>query len=297
MNEARKSFGEELTRLRREKGVGLEELARATKIRVSLLSALEAGRFESLPPPVFVVGYLQAVATRLGTDPEPLVQRFRRLADMQAQDAPGLEEGAPQDEKRPPRRPKGAWIGGGLAAAALLAAGVFWALRWSPQAPVLDAPLVRPLPGFSGQAPKIEPEAPSAAESPSEHEGSPSIAPETRATPGPAAPAKTGEGRERGHQAPEAAAAMSAPGHGLVLEFSAPCWTEIWRGDERLVHREVQAGERLAFAGSSFRATFGDASSVRASFEGRPLALPSGPGRVVKDLAIPGRAGDEGEAR
>jgi cytoskeleton protein RodZ len=297
MNEARKSFGEELARLRREKGVGLEELARATKIRVSLLSALEAGRFESLPPPVFVVGYLQAVAMHLGADPEPLVQRFRRLADVRAPGAPGSGEEAPQDEKRPPRRrTKGAWIAGGLAAAALLAAGVFWALRWSPQVPVLDAPLVKPLPGPSGEAPAIEQETPSA-ESPSEHEGSPSVVPETRATPGPATPAETDAGPEGGNRAPEAAASVSAPGHGLVLEFSAPCWTEIWRGEERLVHREVKAGERLTFAGSSFRATFGDASSVRASFEGRPLALPSGPGRVVKDLAIPREAGHGGEAR
>ena len=99
MRESKAEFGKDLAALRTGKGVSLEDLASAIKVRLGLLKALEEGRFEALPPPVFVEGYLKAYAHHLGVEPAPLVARYRGFAPVttpilkvQATAAPILDE-------------------------------------------------------------------------------------------------------------------------------------------------------------------------------------------------------------
>ena len=302
MSDSRKSFGEDLARLRHERGVGVDELARATKIRASLLRALESGSFEFLPPPVFVVGYLQAVARHLGADPEPLVKRYRHLAGDTGPGSPPAENGVPEETPERPRRHVGVWIGAGLAVAAVAVAGAIWVAQWRGPAPALEAPAAPPPPEMAVEVPKgvaALPGQEGAIAGNSADEAGPAAAgarsplagAEAQGPSAPAAP--SGEAVPRGETA---APTSPAPAGDLVLDFSAPCWTEIWQGDERILRRQVQAGERLSFAGAAFKITLGDAASVRASFRGHPVALPAGPGRVVKDFAIPAAGAPGGEA-
>ncbi len=79
-------------RMRREaRGISLDELSLATRIKPQYLAALEAMRLEELPSRPFVVGYIRACAGALGLDPEQAVERFRREAPdgPQALAAPG----------------------------------------------------------------------------------------------------------------------------------------------------------------------------------------------------------------
>lgn len=73
-------LGPRLRDARVAKNLTLEEIAYATKIPKSSLAALEAGRFETLPAPVFVRGFIRAYARVVGADPNPLVRLYEATA-------------------------------------------------------------------------------------------------------------------------------------------------------------------------------------------------------------------------
>lgn len=61
-----KEISANLRRVREEKSLQLEEIAAKTHIRPFMLQALEAGKFEELPEPVFVKGFIRRYAEALG---------------------------------------------------------------------------------------------------------------------------------------------------------------------------------------------------------------------------------------
>lgn len=63
-----KEISANLQVVRQEKSIPIEEIAAQTHIRLVLLQALEAGRFEELPEPVFVKGFIRRYADALGLD-------------------------------------------------------------------------------------------------------------------------------------------------------------------------------------------------------------------------------------
>ena len=76
-------LGEVLAAKRGERGLTIEQAARATRIRAHYLSALESDELERLVAPVYAKGHLRTYARYLGLDPEPLVKMLR----TEAQDA------------------------------------------------------------------------------------------------------------------------------------------------------------------------------------------------------------------
>jgi transcriptional regulator with XRE-family HTH domain len=59
---------------RQRRGISLEQLAVATKIPRASLEALEEGRHEELPGPVFVKGFLRCAARSMGLDPDAVME-------------------------------------------------------------------------------------------------------------------------------------------------------------------------------------------------------------------------------
>ncbi len=74
------SFGGGLRALREGRGTSLDEVARATRVSVRQLDALEAGRFDELPAPVFVRGFIRAYCQVLGESPETALERYARIS-------------------------------------------------------------------------------------------------------------------------------------------------------------------------------------------------------------------------
>lgn len=70
--------GEKLAALRRERGKSLPEIESSTKIMGRMLSALENERWDELPAPVYVRGYIRSYAQAIGVDPEPLLEEYTR---------------------------------------------------------------------------------------------------------------------------------------------------------------------------------------------------------------------------
>lgn len=57
-----------LRQVRQQKSIGIEEIAARTLIRAGVLQALEEERFEELPEPIFVQGFIRRYGDALGLD-------------------------------------------------------------------------------------------------------------------------------------------------------------------------------------------------------------------------------------
>lgn len=79
-------LGAYLQRHREEQGLSLEAVEEATRIRRVHLDAIEAGRWDSLPPGVYVRGLLKSYAKVLGLSPETVQRMY--LKERPQEDAP-----------------------------------------------------------------------------------------------------------------------------------------------------------------------------------------------------------------
>lgn len=80
------TLGSILATARERLGLTVEQMAAELRIESRLLEALEEDRFEALPAPVFVRGYLRHLANRFGLEYDELLHRYTGQTDTQ--DAP-----------------------------------------------------------------------------------------------------------------------------------------------------------------------------------------------------------------
>lgn len=72
-------LGGRLAAARETRGLTLANVARNLRLSAATLQALESGRYEDLPEPIYVRGYLRAYGRLLGMDEEVLVAEYERL--------------------------------------------------------------------------------------------------------------------------------------------------------------------------------------------------------------------------
>ena len=85
-DEGADTLGGILTLARLEHGLTVEQMAAELRVEARLLEALEEDRFEVLPAPVFVKGYLRHLASRFGLEYDDLIHRY--AVQTNAKDAP-----------------------------------------------------------------------------------------------------------------------------------------------------------------------------------------------------------------
>jgi transcriptional regulator with XRE-family HTH domain len=73
------SFGTRLRSQREKKGVSVADISRHTKIKASLLEALERDDLTYWPRGLFGRAYIRSYAQAIGLDPEPLIPEFLEL--------------------------------------------------------------------------------------------------------------------------------------------------------------------------------------------------------------------------
>ena len=89
-------IGSSLREARLRQGLDFPDLEVRTKVRPKYLRALEEERFDILPAPTYVKGFLRTYAAALGLDPQPFVDEYNsRFA---------VEEDAPIRARRVPAR-------------------------------------------------------------------------------------------------------------------------------------------------------------------------------------------------
>ena len=86
------TFGARLRQQREERQVSLTTISTKTKIKVSLLEALESDDFSTWPKGLFGRAYLRDYATAIGVDAEGVVSEFLALHPEFAYVTPQAEE-------------------------------------------------------------------------------------------------------------------------------------------------------------------------------------------------------------
>lgn len=91
------TVGERLRSRREARQVSLDAVSRATRLTRTVLTALESDRFEALPAPVYVRGFLRIYARHLEMDADALIEAYQQQVTQggeapSAQHAPQLPE-------------------------------------------------------------------------------------------------------------------------------------------------------------------------------------------------------------
>jgi flagellar biosynthesis protein FlhG len=80
--------GEVLRRIRMGRGIELEEVANLTKIGTAHLKNIEANRYEALPAPVYLRGFLREIARCIRVDANAAVESYMQKMQAQLSSAP-----------------------------------------------------------------------------------------------------------------------------------------------------------------------------------------------------------------
>lgn len=123
--------GQRLQEERLSKGLSLDDVARATKIRVSFLQAIEKGDYQKLPSSAYVRGFVRNYAEYLGLSKRDILALFRREFDEE-QVFRVLPESMSKKEDFPLRRVRmGQTIFGILSVVAILALYILYQYRFA----------------------------------------------------------------------------------------------------------------------------------------------------------------------
>jgi cytoskeleton protein RodZ len=121
------AIGAALTAARETRGMSVEDVAAATRIRATLVRSIEADDFSRSGGAVYARGHIKSIAVVVGADPRRLVAEFDRTY---GNPAPTVQS-SPLPTFSPPagtRRPRARWAS---VAVAVLAVGVvFLAFSW-----------------------------------------------------------------------------------------------------------------------------------------------------------------------
>lgn len=99
------SPGEYLKREREIRGIRLEAISDATKIRTGLLAAIERNDFDALPTAPFVKGFIQAYCKYLGVDVQDALLRYEAyMRSIAEKEASALKQGIEAKNQKPDAR-------------------------------------------------------------------------------------------------------------------------------------------------------------------------------------------------
>ena len=76
-----KQIGSTLKAARVSEGLSVRDISEKLRISVDFLTKLEAGAFNELPAPAYVIGFLRSYGRCVGIDPDPLVARYMAVTE------------------------------------------------------------------------------------------------------------------------------------------------------------------------------------------------------------------------
>ena len=97
------TLGDYLKNQRESRNITLEEVAKVTKIRKTILKAIEGNRHELLPPRVFTQGFLKIYASFLELDESAVVKRYQEALE-------GIQLNGAKEKRGKQKPPKKALI-------------------------------------------------------------------------------------------------------------------------------------------------------------------------------------------
>jgi len=100
------SVGESLARARQERGLSVEDVTAATRIRGGLIRSIEGDDFRPCGGAVYARGHIRNISRVLDIDPAPLVEEFDRTHSDESNPAPALVPAASIDPEVAHSEPK-----------------------------------------------------------------------------------------------------------------------------------------------------------------------------------------------
>ena len=278
-----KSFGPWLRRQREGRDIELREIAKASKISVRYLEALESNRFEALPAEIFTKGFLRQYASFVGLDSEEVVNYY--LAAKTAADEEKAED--VPDELRLERRRAPSpmpYVLFALVVTALLVALIWWLSQ--DRAAAGDDSTSQSTVSSSA----VEPSDRAALQGSTEPASTPASTDTSANTPTDGAPSSGDQAATAETVAPSAAAVTSPPASSspisLVLDFNAECWVEASiDGQPRIAEMHVQGESLRLEANERIDLMVGNIAAVGLELNGRAWQ-PPGSGGPVRRMSI-----------
>ncbi len=132
----RETLGSYLKNQRESKKISLREVTKNTRVREYILKAIEEDRYDHLPAPTYVKGFLIAYAKYLRLDRNDVLLRYERV--LKGEPVPPPPAPPPKPKKKISWSTKQTWVVGGVVVASLI---VFYFFS-----PYSSKPLVEPVP-------------------------------------------------------------------------------------------------------------------------------------------------------
>ena len=260
MSDAAQAGASRLAAARDARGLAPAQVAQQLRITPEIVLAMEEGRYADLGPAVFARGHLRKYAALLGVPAEEILADYDASPSRAGESTliPPASAHTPVGRGVGPRMARAA----GWVAVVILLVAVAAAAWWY----------------WQSRAMPVTTEVPAAALAPAVD---PVIVP---ALPEEAAPEGT---------LPEAAtpAITTADGR-LALEFTGPCWLEVYDAEgRRLAFQLAEPGATFAFDGPApWRVVLGNADTARLTLDGNVLDIPAS--MRVREAALVTIAGD-----
>jgi len=264
-----------LKQARERRGLSIKDAAQQLNLLKRQVSALEENRFERLPGAAYTVGYLRNYSRLVELSADDVVAAYY---DRQGRPAPVSLQVSPLAKQAPhfQHRQQHSYLG--VAVAAAIVAGVWWAGGIEKGAPRQDDIAQSIQVDTAIGTTVIE-----SLEQLPEEDPTRDIVPEVQwAEP------------DQSFPAPDLASSSSLPesqavavNDGLAqirFRFSADCWIEVRNGDSSVIFASMKrADDVLELSGKPpFKVTLGYAPGVSVSYNGEPVAIPSSSGNVAK---------------
>jgi cytoskeletal protein RodZ len=270
-------FGTYLRQAREKRGISLQQVSVTTKISARVLDALERNDPSKLPGAIFSRAFVRSYAREVGLEPELAVANFVAAfpEESGAEDMPSATTAEDAETFESRRRVATTLVRLLVISLVAVVLGLIYVAMWGSKAtPAPGAgefgavPPVRP-PAATQQAapaPAIQPEAAAGVPAPAMAPPSPSTPPQPDATAGGLVDSAVGQ---------------AAP---LVVGIVASdlCWLSVTVDGNRLLARNLQAGERLEYqVGTRVTMIVGNAAALAVTLNGKPARPLGGPGQVV----------------
>jgi cytoskeleton protein RodZ len=303
------SLGRRLAAARAERGLDLEDVSRATRIRVPILRALEADDRAAAGPAVYVRGHLRTLAGLLGLDPAVLVAEYERGAASSPEVPQAWQVRDPVAARADRRSPN--WLGATVvtmaAVVGLLVVGTLVEpddrVTVATPPPAAAEPAAPGAPGDDGTGTEpgtdadtgtgTDADADTGADEAegSDADGSGSDTGGSSAEgAGGSGGGSTSRGSSGGSSSADARPVEVRPVEVRVSVADGRSWLEVTDATGRSLHGAVlEDGDAEEFtADRELRLTVGDASAVRVEVDGRRVDVRGGEGDIAKLRVRPG---------
>ena len=289
------TLGDYLKNKREAQKITLEEASQVTRIRKTILEAVENNQFDLIPPKVFAQGFIKSYAIYLGLDGSEAVKRYFEALDSLEPEQSSEEEVIEEKQFQPIMTP------GRILLVVIVLVAVFnlWLLMRSPETendtPQKNIPEKQL--SSSVQSPPVDQPTKSVEESErlpiSKEEETPLVIEEelTAGDEEEKAVAADEEITIPEKQSPEPTDLKTAvaPSEEMALRIEAveQAWMRIQLDQKEPFEALMKAGESYTVkAQTKFTLKIGNAGGVELFFNEKPLGNPGKPGEVV-DLTLP----------